>query len=177
MKTMLGRRWLCFGAVAALGGCGFQPVYMPTASNKPGVAQRELQSVFVGVIPERPGQILRQALQERFGNDSGTPSAYDLQVAFGVAGEGIAIEADSISTRLRLTGNATWTLTAHDAKRTALTTGSARSIDGINIIGAQYFAADMESEAVQTRIAQNIADQITTQLALWFRKRAAQQTG
>jgi hypothetical protein len=27
---------------------------------------------------------------------------------------------------------------------------------------------------VQTRIADNVADQIATQLAIWFRKRAAQ---
>ena len=55
-------------------GCGFQPVYMPTASGKAGVAQRELASVYVPIIPERPGQLLRQALQERFGNDSGDAS-------------------------------------------------------------------------------------------------------
>ena len=61
---MLSRRWVCLGALTALGGCGFQPVYMPTASGKAGPAKRELQSVFVGIIPDRPGQILRQALQD-----------------------------------------------------------------------------------------------------------------
>jgi LPS-assembly lipoprotein len=177
MKSMLSRRWLCFGAVAAVSGCGFQPVYMPTASGKAGVAQRELQAVSVGIIPDRPGQVLRQALQQRFGSDAGTPSQYDLQVIFVVVGEGIAIEANDIATRMRLTGNASWTLLARDAKRTPLTGGAARSIDGLNIIDAQYFAADLETEAVQARIAGNIADQIATQLAIWFRKRASQQTG
>jgi LPS-assembly lipoprotein len=177
MTAMLSRRWFGLGAVAALGGCGFQPVYMPTASGKTGVAKRELQSVFVGIIPDRPGQQLRQALQERFGNDSGTPSQYDLRVTFAVAGEGIAIEPNAIATRLRLTGNATWTLSARDPKHTPLISGTARSFDGINIIDAQYFAADLEVEAVQGRIAQNIADQITTQLAIWFRRRAGQHTG
>ena len=56
---------------------------MPTASGKAGVAQRELAAVYVAIIPERPGQVLRQALQERFGDDSGTPAAYDLAVIFG----------------------------------------------------------------------------------------------
>ncbi len=92
------------GRPAALSGCGFQPVYMPTASGKAGVAQRELASVYVGIIPERPGQMLRQALQERFGDDSGTPAAYDLSVTFGISGEGIAIESNNIATRLRLIG-------------------------------------------------------------------------
>jgi LPS-assembly lipoprotein len=173
----LGRRWLLPGLLAlpvVLAGCGFQPVYMPTASGKPGVAQRELAAVYVPIIPDRPGQLLRQALQKRLGDDAGGASAYDLQVRFAVAGEGIGIEPDTIATRVRLIGTANWTLIAHDAARSTLTSGSARSLDGLNIFDEQYFASDLESEAVQGRIAENLAQQITTQLAVWFRKRAAQ---
>ncbi len=47
-------------------------------------------------------------------------------------------------------------------------------MDGINIFNEQYFAADLETEAVQGRIAENIAQQIATQLAIWFRKQATQ---
>jgi LPS-assembly lipoprotein len=177
MTLPLARRSVCLGLAACLTGCGFQPVYMPTASGKPGVAQRELASVNVTPIPERPGQILRQALQDRFGDDSGTASAYDLQVSFSIAGEGIAIESSSVATRIRFTGNASWTLLAHDPQRTHLASGSARSIDGLNIFDAQYFASDLETEAVQQRIADNIAQQIATQLAIWFRRRAAAQQG
>lgn len=173
MKT---RRWLCLGFAAALGGCGFQPIYMPTATGNTGVSKRELQTVFVAVIPDRPGQVLRQSLQERFGSDDGTPAAYDLFVTFGVSGEGVAIETNNIATRLRLTGQATWTLRARDTARTTLTTGNARSIDGVNVVDAQYFAADLGVEAVQQRIADTIAQQIATQLAIWFRQRAAKQT-
>ena len=78
MKHVASRRLFCLGSMSALAaglsGCGFQPVYMPTASGKPGVAQRDLSTVYVEIIPERPGQLLRQALQERFNDDSGTPS-------------------------------------------------------------------------------------------------------
>jgi LPS-assembly lipoprotein len=171
------RRWFCFGSLAALSGCGFQPVYMPTASGKTGAAQRGLASVYVGIIPERPGQVLRQALQERFGNDSGTPSAYDLNVTFGISGEGIAIENDTIATRIRLIGTATWSLVGHDTKRTVLTSGSARAMDGVNIFDSQYFAADLETEAEQKRIAENVATQIATRLAVWFRQQATKQSG
>lgn len=167
------RRGLGLGSLAALttlAGCGFQPVYMPTASGKPGVAQRELAAVYVPVIPERPGQLLRQALQERFGNDFGSPANYDLNVSFGVVGEGIAIQPNDIATRIRLTGNATWRLLARDPKRTVLATGTARAFDGFNIFDTQYFAADLQSEAEQKRLAENLATQIATQLAVWFRK-------
>lgn len=178
MKNSVSRRWVCLGSLGVvLGGCGFQPVYMPTASGKAGVAQRDLASVYVAIIPDRPGQLLRQALQERFNNDSGTPAAYDLSVTFNVVGEGIAIETDNIATRVRLTGNATWTLLGHDAKRTPLTSGSARVLDGLNVFDSQYFAADLETEARQQRIAENLATQIATQLAIWFRQQAARQTG
>jgi LPS-assembly lipoprotein len=176
MRPLVRRRLVCLGSLvtlaASLAGCGFRPVYMPTASGKAGVAQRELSTVFVEIIPERPGQILRQALQERFGNDSGTPASYNLHVAFGVSGEGIAIEANSIATRVRLVGNATWTLIGHDDKHTKLTSGSARAIDAFNIFDSQYFASDLEIEADEKRMAENLATQITTQLAVWFHERA-----
>jgi len=173
--TSSSRRGVCMGLALTLAGCGFQPVYMPTASSKPGVAQRDLSTVFVEIIPERPGQLLRQALQERFGNDSGTPAAYNLHVTFGVAGEGIGIEANNLATRIRLSGTANWTLISHDAKRTTLTSGSARAVDGLNIFDSQYFAGDLEIEAEQARIADNIATQIATQLAVWFRQQAVKQ--
>jgi LPS-assembly lipoprotein len=178
MKHMIGRRQFCLATlIAPLAGCGFQPVYMPTASGKAGVAQRDLSSVFVEIIPDRPGQLLRQALQERFGDDSGSPSTYNLHVNYGISGEGLAIEANDIATRMRLIGTANWTLIGHDEKRTALTSGSARALDAVNVFDSQYFAADLQVEAEQKRIAENLATQIATQLAVWFRQRAAKQVG
>lgn len=183
MRRTVSRRRVCLGSLSALGatlatplaGCGFQPVYMPTASGKPGVAQRDLSSVFVEIIPERPGQLLRQALQERFGDDSGTPASYNLRVAFGIAGEGIAIDTDNIATRVRFIGTATWTLLGHDDGRLPLTSGSARAIDGLNVFDSQYFASDLETEVEQKRIAENIATQIATQLAVWFRQQSTKE--
>jgi LPS-assembly lipoprotein len=178
MTSRIALRWLSLCLTASLpvavGSCGFQPIYMPTASGKPGVAQRELAAVFVPVIAERPGQLLRQALQKRFGDDSGAAAAYDLRVSFSVSGEGIAIQQDTIATRVRLVGTANWTLISREPGQGPLASGSARAFDAINIFDEQYFAADLETEAVQGRIAENIAQQITLQLAAWFRKQAPQ---
>lgn len=168
------RHFLALAAGASLSGCGFQPVYMPTASGKAGVAQRELAAIHVDLIPDRPGQLLRQALQQRLeGSDSGVARRYDLSVGFAVAGEGIAVQPDTIATRLRMTGSANWTLTAQDPGRTRLTSGYARAMDAINLIDEQYFALDLENEAITRRLAEALADQITLQLAVFFRKRAA----
>jgi LPS-assembly lipoprotein len=172
MTHSVTRRLFGVGTLLTLAGCGFQPVYMPTASGRPGPAQRELAAVYVNIIPDRPGQLLRQALQERFADDSGTPAAYDLAVDFIIVGEGIAIETDNIATRIRMTGNASYRLVDRSQKPVTLTTGRARAIDGINILDSQYFAADLETETKQRAIAESCADQITMQLATWFRNRA-----
>lgn len=173
----LGRRHvLALGLT--LSGCGFQPVYMPTASGKAGVAQRELAAVHVALIPDRPGQELRQALQARLELAGGdVKQRYDLQVGFSVSGEGIAVLGDNNATRIRLTGTAIWTLTSNDSGKTKLSGGFAKAVDAMNILDTQYFALDLENEAVQKRIAESLADQITIQLAAFFRKRAAAAAG
>jgi LPS-assembly lipoprotein len=174
---MRRRRFVTLAGAASLSGCGFQPVYMPTASGAAGVAQRELAAIQVNLIPDRPGQVMREALQERLEMAGGTaPHLYDLSVTFGVAGEGIAVQPDSIATRVRMIGSATWTLIAQDPGRTRLTSGSAKAVDGLNIIDTQYFEADLTSAVVTRRLAEALADQITLQLAAYFRKRAATAT-
>jgi LPS-assembly lipoprotein len=176
MAAGLGRRrLLALTAGATLSGCGFQPVYKPAASGAGGAAQYELAAIQVALIPDRPGQLLRQALQDRLemGASSGGARRYDLSVAYWIAAEGIAVQSDNTASRLRETGNANWTLVAQDASRTRLTSGFAKTSDALNIFDTQYFAADLENEALQKRIAEALADQITMQLAIYFRKRAA----
>jgi LPS-assembly lipoprotein len=161
---------LMLGCGLGLAGCGFQPVYAPASSAAAGSPSKELAAINVGVIPDRPGQLLRQALQERLANDNGTPHRYDLRLQFAVTGEGIAILQSNFATRIRLIGTANWTLVADNPARTRLTSGSARVLDGLNLFDQQYFASDLENEAVQKRIAEHLADQIAMQLALYFRK-------
>jgi LPS-assembly lipoprotein len=170
---MKRRRLLALATGAALSGCGFQPVYMPTASGKAGASQRELAAIQVDLIAERPGQLLRQALQDRLEmGASGEAHHYDLSVGFSIAGEYIAVQPNSVTTRLRAIGSANWSLVAQDPGRTKLTSGYARAVDALNVFDTQYFASDLEYEAVTRRLAEAVADQITLQLAVYFRKRA-----
>ncbi len=164
---------LSLGACAALAGCGFEPVYMRTASGEAGPAQRELAAVSVAIIPDRPGQLLRQELQERFGSDAGdVPARYKLAVSYSIAGQGIAILQSSAPTRIRMIGTANWTLTAADGGQ-RVTSGSAKAVDGFDILDQQYFAADLSTEQTQKRLASALADEIALQLAVFFRRRAA----
>jgi len=171
---MRRRSFLGLGLGLCATGCGFRPVYMPSASGGPGIAARELAAIDVAIIPDRPGQLLRQALQKRFeGSGAGVARIYTLGVDYSIGGEGIAIQQDNSVTRIRLIARGSWSLRAQDPAQTRLANGSARAVDGLNIFDQQFFAADLENEAVQRRLAELVADQITIQLAAFFRHRAA----
>ena len=146
--------------------CGFHPVY--TSGGATRGPQVELGAIDVGLVPDRGGQLLRQALQSRFDRGDGTRKRYTLSVSYGVAGDAIGIQQDSTSTRVREVATATWSLKALDAGQTLVTSGTARALDGVNIIDQQYFAADLEGETVTRRLAENIAGQITLQIASYF---------
>lgn len=162
---------------AALSGCGFRPVYMRTASGKPGVAERELAAIDVALISDRPGQLLRQALQERFASDSVARHRYFLVADYRIAGEGVGVQVDNSPSRVRLTGTVNWVLTARDTAQARLTSGSAQSIDGYNVFNEQIFAATLQNEVVEKRLAESLADQVALQLATWFNRRADQAAG
>ena len=157
-----------------LSGCGFRPAYMPTASGGSGIANQELAAINVDIISDRPGQLLRQALQSRFERDvSGAASRYDLVVGFNIQGDGNAIRMqDNAATRLRLVGRADWTLRAQDATRAIVASGNARATGAVNQFQDQSFAAELSAESVGRRIAEMVAEQITLQLTAFFHRRA-----
>lgn len=171
----LGRRpVLALLAGSLLGGCGFRPIYQPTASGAAAPAAEGLAEIDIALIPERQGQLLREALQERFErNGLAVSRRYDLSVSFSVSNDAIGIQQDSSNTRQRLVGIATYRLTAQDPSRSTLVSGSARSLDGLNVFDNELFAAQLETESVTRRIAEAVADSIALQLAAYFTKQAA----
>ncbi len=166
---MIGRRLFVGAAAAGLGGCGFHPLYGRFGATG-GTVAPELASIYVTVMSERQGQLLRQALQQRLAgtDDSGT-KLYELSGGLNVAAEGIGIQQDTSSTRTRLSASSSWTLRKLDVANTVVTSGSARAVDGININNQEYFAADLETAAAYRRLAETVADQITLDLAVYFR--------
>ncbi len=157
-------------AALLLGGCGFHPVYAPASGGAPGAASQGLSQVSVALLGERSGQMLRDALERRIDGVGGNgPKLYELVVSYGVSQEGVAIDTnDSIATRTRATANATWTLVSMDAERRSITAGRARVSDGYNPLNNQFFYSDLQNEQLQRRAAEATAEQITTQLAVYF---------
>jgi LPS-assembly lipoprotein len=152
----------------ALSGCGFTPLY-GNAQTQAG-PQAALSQIAVALIPDRNGQMLRQDLQERLERDGTSISShYDLYVTLVIYGNDIGIDQQSASTRSRQTGVAGWTLKAQDAAHTVIASGRAHSLDGFDVINQQFFAADEAREAAARRIDETLADQITQQLAVYFK--------
>lgn len=173
MTAVRRREILSLLLAGGVAGCGFRPVYGPGGVNT-GSAAAELSAIDIENIPERIGQLLREDLQVRFERGgTGTPRRYDLQVILGMSGEAVAIRQDSTSSRIRLVGTASWTLFTQGLPRKQLASGRAREVDGYDVIDQQYFTADLQSEAVQRRMMDALADQVTLQLASWFRNRQA----
>ena len=163
---MIGRRALVLGLAGLTAGCGFHPVYGEQQKGNAALA-----AVYVGIIPNRSGQLLRQALQARLEGTSGdVPKRYTLGVFFFEQVSGLDVQADNSTTRNRTVGNATWSLRLADNPGVQLTGGTVRSVDGYNIIDEQFFYQDLEEDAAEHRLAQALADQIVLAMAVYFDK-------
>jgi LPS-assembly lipoprotein len=152
-------------AVATLSGCGFHPLYAPSAQIPAGLAE-----IYVDIVPNRNGQLFRQALQERLQGSEGDPKQhYELSIEYSVSAEGIGIEQNNASTRNRFIGTAKWTLHKPGFFGQKITNGIARTVDGNDVIVAQFFYSDLNSETVNRRIGEALADQVVQALAIYFR--------
>jgi LPS-assembly lipoprotein len=173
---MARRGALLAGLGALLAGCGLHPLYQAAKDGGAGEAERGLGAISVAIIPERSGQLLREALQTRFDRaGGGIAKRYDLVVNLGIANEGLNIQQlTSASTRLRMVAVANWSLLSLDARRQTLASGTARVMDGYNLFNQQFFASDLEYASVQRRMLQAVADQMTLQLASWFSQHPGQ---
>lgn len=169
MATLTRRGVL--GLALLLPGCGFAPLYASGPGGALGPVRANLAQIEVGIIPDRQGQLLREALQARFDlNGESMMRKYDLAVAYTVAQEGIGIQPDTSTTYSRVTGLASWTLRAQDPQHATVTSGTARMMDDYNFINNQFYAAQLEFETIQRRLATGLADAITLQLAAYFKQ-------
>jgi LPS-assembly lipoprotein len=158
---------LGFLALGALSGCGFAPLYGGAAG---GQTSARLDEVYVPVIPDRTGQVLRESLETRLSQGSGpTEQLYQLSVRYTVNQENAGIQADSASTRTRIIGTANWQLTPIGDPAHVLLKGTSTAMNAQDIVNEQYFAVTLGKEAIDRQLADDLSAQITDQLAAWFR--------
>ena len=170
----LGGAVVSAGVIGGLAGCSPHPLYAPAAfGNETPQAvsvQAQLRQVQVALLPERTGQMLRQALQSRL--EAGkTPdyTRYSLAVSFNIAQIGLGIQNDSSITYLRFIATAPWSLTEQDSPtHQILVSNTAQAADDMNTFDNAPFGQELETGTVEARLADAIADQIVVRLAHYF---------
>ena len=171
---MLGRSVAAIFAglvLAALGGCGFTPLYATQTASGP--MSVDLAAIRVAPIPDRLGQYVRNNLIDLL-NPQGEPQtpAYRLIVRLSEDREGLAIERDTSITRYN------YTLIAHyelrDATDHVVESGKARAIAAYNVVSSQFATLAAENDA-QMRASREVAETIRLRLAAGFNRRAGQR--
>lgn len=158
-----GRRAL-LGAALLLGGCGFRPMH---GASGPGGGASGLSRVRVANIPERAGQMLRQALGRRLDPQGvGEAPRHELRVALVIQNEPLGFRSDGAPSRIRSTARADWRVVALGTPETEVATGREQVFDAFNIPDGQFFAADMSRDAMERRLMEQLADRIVERLAV-----------
>jgi LPS-assembly lipoprotein len=158
----------CLAGLTALTACGFTPLYGDNSGN--ASVQQQMDQVSVGIIPDRPGQILRQSLQDQL-EVAGAPTQqlYLLSVSYSIFSQAAGIQEDTSTTRVRFTASASWALAPIGNPAKPLTKGLASTEDALNIIDQQYFQITLETNTVNQQLADEIAAQISAQVAAYFK--------
>ncbi len=165
------RSLLAAGAALTLPGCGFRPIYA-TGSGPSADVARELSAVRVARVPERNGQILRRALEERFAT-TGSQARYDLRVGVGFAAEIEGFRRDGTPSRVRFVATAPWSLFTMATPPVLLGSGTERAFDAFNLAENQFFASDNAREAMERRLVEQVAEDVARRLSVYFATRAA----
>ncbi len=155
-------------SLAGLSACGFTPLYGDNGSD--ANVEQKMDEVSVGIIPDRTGQLLRQALQDQL-QIAGAPTQqlYQLSVSYLIISQATGIQEDTSATRERFTASASWALAPIGNPLKPLAKGGASTEDALNIIDQQYFQITLETNTVNQQLANEIAAQISAQLAAYFK--------
>jgi len=187
--AVLAAVWL-----AAAAGCGFRPIYGGPAAGSPpsssptgtGTAApsdpaapsspessviRDLAAVDVARIPDRPGQELRNALNDRLNPARlSEPSRFNLNIDLKQTVRQLAIDRAGLATRGNLTMTARYSLTDVTTGRVVFAS-SARSFVGYDILAGQstsYFSTLTSTQDARSRAIDQLANQIRARLGAFF---------
>ena len=125
-----------------------------------------LAAIQVAPIPDRAGWLVRNALVDRLGGEVADP-AYRLDVELDDDITAFGLRGDSSATRERRTLRARYRLVDMKSGEVVLD-ATAGSDVGIDIVSSEYATVAAEQTA-QERLAQVIADQMVSRLALFIR--------
>ncbi len=165
-----GRRLIVLAALG-LGGCGFRPLYDDRPRGEAPSTARALAATRVATIPDRQGQILRNAIIQRLGNGPGIAPRHELRVALTIRRELLGVRRDETASRQRVNATAEFTLRPLPSGDPVFA-GRAYAVDAFNIVPNEFFAAQLSGEAAEARVAERLAEDIVAQLAAFYARGA-----
>ena len=157
--------------LSILAACGFSPVYYQGSEANISSAS-QLSSIEVGIIPNKEGVDLRNALIDKLyveGQGQGKEYLLDVSpISFSVREIGLA--RDSTATREQITAEAN--IRFISKKTEALVFQRLyRSVTSYNILESEY-ATTISRQDARERAIRQIADDIVTSLSLYLKDNA-----
>jgi LPS-assembly lipoprotein len=158
---------------AVISGCGFHPLY---GGGEVGARiSPTLAAVYVEPVPDRVGYELRNDLLDLF-NATGQAdgAAYRLKLTIAETEEAVVLQTNTAITRYN------YTLTAHydlipRASTDAVKSGDVTALSAYNVAAAPFLYATVTAERdAKNRAANDIAERIRTELAVYLRAAGAQ---
>ncbi len=163
-------RFLALFAVFVLAACGFTPLYGDHSPSADASIRAELNSIYIGNIPDQPGQYLRNALMDRF-YSTGRPGAgarYSLIIApVAESRAELDITKTSDSTRAQLYLSTSMVL--QDSDGVELMTRSLNAVTSYNILDSQ-FTTRVAEESARRQALDDLARQIEMHTLLYFNR-------
>ncbi|WP_431856792.1 LPS assembly lipoprotein LptE [Azospirillum sp.] len=167
-KRNLLRTGAALGCLALLSACGFRPLYGDQGVAGGGAADK-LEMVAISNIPDRPGQILRNLLIDRFHhNDRGVQTPYRLDTRIVATEQKLALRQDASAERAQLLLNVPFRLIENSTGRT-LFEGTSRSFVPYNVLEERYAGLVTLDHAYNRGLAE-ISDEITARVAMYLAK-------
>jgi LPS-assembly lipoprotein len=152
---------------ALLSGCGFRPLYgVNDGSPRPG---QSLAAIYIEPIPERVGYELRNHLLDLLDASGDNQStSYRLKLVLLERTESVALQRDATITRYNYYLTAHYDLFARDGAA-PVKSGDVSALTAYNVASSPYATVIAERDA-SDRAANDIAERIRTELAVYFRE-------
>jgi LPS-assembly lipoprotein len=164
-RALLGLVML--GVLSLLAGCGFKPVYGVDSAGKSPAAVQQFAAIQIPIMPNRLGQKMRNLLIDSL-HASGAAGDYRYKLAVGIteAVVNLGLQQNSTSTRGQVRLTVRYTLVDDENGKVVLKE-TLRSSTGYNILINQ-FSSVLSQDDAETQGLQQIADDMTLHLALYF---------
>jgi LPS-assembly lipoprotein len=161
-----------------LSGCGFRPLY--AVPDMPGGSMKAaLQSIYVEPVPERLGYQLRNQLIDLLdGKSTAAGARYRLKVTLTTKSDAIGVQSQTTAggvtqtaiTRYNDTIRAEYEL-IDTRSNTTVTKGVETGLSAYNVLSSPYATLAVQQDA-DRRAADDIADRIRIDVAVWFAQSA-----